>query len=124
MIFFSRALTRAIDIGMSIQKIEDDVIDELLVQGGAVSPIVTIEPRRRKFHKPITVTLPLPERAVHMTNNHGGIALGAGGRKRNLMEELSVSAGSATSIASSRKTSMESVNKIGSGTKTNGLITT
>jgi len=25
-----------------------------------VGPIVTIEPRRRKFHKPITVTLPLP----------------------------------------------------------------
>ena len=33
-----------------------------MVQGGAVSPIVTIEPRRRKFHKAITVTMPLPER--------------------------------------------------------------
>ena len=33
-----------------------------MVQGGAVSPIVTIEPRRRKFHKAITITMPLPER--------------------------------------------------------------
>ena len=30
--------------------------------GGSVSPIVTIEPRRRKFHKAITVSVPLPER--------------------------------------------------------------
>ena len=46
-----RALTKDIDIGLSIQRIEDDVIEEFLIQGGAVSPIVTIEPRRRKFHK-------------------------------------------------------------------------
>ncbi|CAB4060411.1 ANK [Lepeophtheirus salmonis] len=26
----------------------------------AVSPIVTVEPRRRKFHKPITLTMPVP----------------------------------------------------------------
>ena len=25
-----------------------------------VSPVVTVEPRRRKFHKPITITIPLP----------------------------------------------------------------
>jgi ankyrin len=25
-----------------------------------VSPVVTVEPRRRKFHKPITLTIPLP----------------------------------------------------------------
>ena len=29
----------------------------------AVSPIVTVEPRRRKFHKPITLTIPLPRPA-------------------------------------------------------------
>ena len=46
-----RALTKDIDIGLSIQRIEDDVVEEFLIQGGAVSPIVTIEPRRRKFHK-------------------------------------------------------------------------
>lgn len=28
----------------------------------AVSPIVTLEPRRRKFHKPISLTIPLPKK--------------------------------------------------------------
>ena len=50
-LYCCRALTKDIDIGLSIQRIEDDVIEEFLIQGGAVSPIVTIEPRRRKFHK-------------------------------------------------------------------------
>ena len=27
-----------------------------------VSPVVTVEPRRRKFHKPITLTIPLPHK--------------------------------------------------------------
>ena len=31
-----------------------------MAQGGSVSPIVTIEPRRRKFHKPVKVSIPLP----------------------------------------------------------------
>ena len=31
-----------------------------MVQGGSVGPIVTIEPRRRKFHKAVTLTVPLP----------------------------------------------------------------
>ena len=31
-----------------------------MAQGGSVSPIVTIEPRRRKFHKPVIVSVPLP----------------------------------------------------------------
>ena len=33
---------------------------KILGAGVYVGPIVTIEPRRRKFHKPVTVTLPLP----------------------------------------------------------------
>ena len=34
---------------------------DLSTQAGAASPVVTVEPRRRKFHKPITVTMPLPQ---------------------------------------------------------------
>ena len=37
--------------------------EEILEQGGSVSPILTIEPRRRKFHRAITLTIPLPVRA-------------------------------------------------------------
>lgn len=90
LIFFFRALTKDTEIGISAQHIEDDAVEELLVQGGAVSPIVTIEPRRRKFHKAITITIPLPER---MPQSYGG------GR------------GAAGSVGSSRKTSMESLNR-------------
>ena len=108
--FFSRALTKAIDIALSVQRIEDEVIEEILVQGGAVSPIVTIEPRRRKFHKAITVTMPLPERTAPLYNG--------GTTKRNLLtgdDTTTTASGGTTSLGSSAKTSMESVNKIGQG---------
>lgn len=43
----------------------------------AVSPIVTIEPRRRKFHRPITLTMPLPRAAQKgMLNQYGGATAG------------------------------------------------
>ena len=39
----------------------------------AVSPIVTVEPRRRKFHKPITLTIPVPKASQKgMINQYGG----------------------------------------------------
>ncbi|XP_059087243.1 ankyrin-3-like [Tigriopus californicus] len=87
-----KALTKETDIGISAQRIEDDIVEEILVQGGAVSPIVTLEPRRRKFHKAITVNMPLPERSLRTL--------------RNGLEDTSTSAGS------SRKTSSESLNKL------------
>ena len=41
----------------------------------AVSPIVTVEPRRRKFHKPITLTIPVPQAASKgMINQYNGDA--------------------------------------------------
>ncbi len=92
-----RALTKEVDIGISAQAIEDDVVEDILMQGGAVSPIVTIEPRRRKFHKAVTVTIPLPERLPHYNNGGGG------GTARTLA--------TATSAGSSKRTSMESLNR-------------
>ena len=53
---------KRVDVGLSVQPVEDETVEEIMVQGGAVSPIVTIEPRRRKFHKAITISMPLPER--------------------------------------------------------------
>lgn len=50
------------DVGLSVLPVEDEMVEEMMVQGGSVSPIVTIEPRRRKFHKAISVSMPLPER--------------------------------------------------------------
>jgi len=37
-----------------------ELVAKVLGPGVFVGPIVTIEPRRRRFHQPITVTLPLP----------------------------------------------------------------
>ena len=101
--FLFRALNRDVQIGLSAQHIEDDIVEEILVQGGAVSPIVTIEPRRRKFHKPITITIPLPERIPRRYNGHGGHH-GLGGWRGG-------EGGGQSSLGSSRKTSIESLNK-------------
>ena len=43
--------------------IQTELISKLLGNRVAASACVTIEPRRRKFHKPITLTLPLPKAA-------------------------------------------------------------
>ena len=59
--FPARSLTKPISVGMSVLRVADVYTGDLSQQGGAVSPVVTVEPRRRKFHKPITVTMPLPQ---------------------------------------------------------------
>lgn len=50
-------------------------MSKLLGNRVAVSPIVTVEPRRRKFHKPITLTIPVPTAANKgMINQYSGDA--------------------------------------------------
>ena len=56
--FPARALTKEICVGLSVFPVP---ASELGTQAGAASPVVTVEPRRRKFHRPITVTMPLPQ---------------------------------------------------------------
>lgn len=52
-----------------------DLVAKLLGNRVAVSPIVTVEPRRRKFHKPITLTIPVPQAANKgMINQYSGDA--------------------------------------------------
>lgn len=43
------------------QPVGVDVVRKILGNKATFSPIVTLEPRRRKFHKPITMTLPVPK---------------------------------------------------------------
>ena len=59
--FPARSLTKQITVGLSVFNIEQVYSQDLVQQGGAMSAVVTVEPRRRKFHKPITVTMPLPQ---------------------------------------------------------------
>ena len=64
--FPGRALTKEISVGLSVVAVcGAGAGAELARQGGALSPVVTLEPRRRKFHRPVTVTMPLPGPATN-----------------------------------------------------------
>ncbi|KAK5618835.1 hypothetical protein CRENBAI_010585 [Crenichthys baileyi] len=54
------ALTKKIKVGLQAQPIPEDTVKKILGNRATFSPIVTVEPRRRKFHKPITMTIPVP----------------------------------------------------------------
>ncbi|XP_025112023.1 ankyrin-2-like isoform X44 [Pomacea canaliculata] len=65
-------LTKPIRVGLQAQPIAPELVAKLLGNRVAVSPIVTVEPRRRKFHKPITLTIPVPKAAQKgMINQYG-----------------------------------------------------
>ncbi|KER26822.1 hypothetical protein T265_06030 [Opisthorchis viverrini] len=72
-VFPEGALQKRIRVGLQAHPIPADMVSRLLGNRVAVSPIVTLEPRRRKFHKPITLTIPLPKTALRgMINPSGG----------------------------------------------------
>jgi hypothetical protein len=74
-VFPQGALTKRIKVGLQAQPIPSELTAKLLGNRVAVSPIVTVEPRRRKFHKPITLTLPLPQASSKgMINHYSGDA--------------------------------------------------
>ncbi|XP_069000589.1 ankyrin-3 isoform X3 [Embiotoca jacksoni] len=58
------ALTKRIRVGLQAQPVPDDMARAILGNRATFSPIVTVEPRRRKFHKPITMTIPVPPRSA------------------------------------------------------------
>ncbi|XP_055875838.1 uncharacterized protein LOC106059375 isoform X48 [Biomphalaria glabrata] len=72
-VFPEGTLRRPIPVGLQAQPIAPELVAKLLGNRVAVSPIVTIEPRRRQFHKPITLTIPVPKAAQKgMINQYGG----------------------------------------------------
>ncbi|KAG8328494.1 hypothetical protein J6590_001167 [Homalodisca vitripennis] len=74
-LFPPNALTKKIRVGLQAQPIAPEVVSKLLGNRVAISPIVTVEPRRRKFHKPITLTIPVPTAANKgMINQYSGDA--------------------------------------------------
>uniref|UniRef100_A0A0R3QBZ0 UPA_2 domain-containing protein n=1 Tax=Brugia timori TaxID=42155 RepID=A0A0R3QBZ0_9BILA len=54
-------LTKTIKVSVQAQPVPQEIVARLHGNRVAVSPIVTVEPRRRKFHKPITLCIPLPQ---------------------------------------------------------------
>ncbi|XP_062415866.1 ankyrin-3-like isoform X5 [Pungitius pungitius] len=67
------ALTKKIKVGLQAQPVPDDSVKKILGNRATFSPIVTVEPRRRKFHKPITMTIPIPPLSGEgLTNGYKG----------------------------------------------------
>ncbi|KAL1282621.1 hypothetical protein QQF64_001424, partial [Cirrhinus molitorella] len=60
-VFPEGALTKRIRVGLQAQPIGENLVRKILGNKATFSPIVTLEPRRRKFHKPITMTIPVPK---------------------------------------------------------------
>ena len=52
------------------KSVSPDLISKMFGNRVACSPIVTIEPRRRKFHKYVTLTIPAPKSAKKGMKNH------------------------------------------------------
>ncbi|XP_039485755.1 ankyrin-2 isoform X12 [Drosophila santomea] len=72
-VFPQGALTKKIKVGLQAQPVDPDLTAKLLGRGVAVSPIVTVEPRRRKFHKAITLSMPAPKaHSQGMINQYSG----------------------------------------------------
>ncbi|XP_039702828.1 ankyrin-2 isoform X7 [Pteropus medius] len=74
-VFPEGALTKRIRVGLQAQPTHSELVRKVLGSKATFSPIVTLEPRRRKFHKPITMTIPVPKAASDVTlNGFGGDA--------------------------------------------------
>nr|XP_043069255.1 ankyrin-3 isoform X2 [Drosophila bipectinata]XP_043069256.1 ankyrin-3 isoform X2 [Drosophila bipectinata] len=72
-LFPPHALTKKIRVGLQAQSVDLVGCSKLLGQGVAVSPVVTVEPRRRKFHKAITLSIPAPKASMKgMVNEYYG----------------------------------------------------
>ncbi|KAK5876259.1 hypothetical protein CesoFtcFv8_027247 [Champsocephalus esox] len=72
-VFPEGALTKRIRVGLQAQPVNVEVVKKILGNKATFSPIVTLEPRRRKFHKPITMTIPVPKNNSDMVlNGFGG----------------------------------------------------
>ncbi|XP_071190125.1 ankyrin-2-like isoform X25 [Salvelinus alpinus] len=72
-VFPEGALTKKIRVGLQAQPMNVDMVRKLLGNKATFSPIVTLEPRRRKFHKPITMTIPIPKSNTDpVVNGFGG----------------------------------------------------
>uniref|UniRef100_A0A8B9HYL3 Ankyrin 1, erythrocytic a n=1 Tax=Astyanax mexicanus TaxID=7994 RepID=A0A8B9HYL3_ASTMX len=58
--FPETAVTKRVRLGLQAQPVPDELVAKLLGNQATFSPVVTVEPRRRKFHRPIGLRIPLP----------------------------------------------------------------
>ncbi|XP_037067527.1 ankyrin-1 isoform X3 [Peromyscus leucopus] len=58
--FPENAVTKKVKLALQAQPVPDELVTKLLGNQATFSPIVTVEPRRRKFHRPIGLRILLP----------------------------------------------------------------
>ncbi|KAF1611952.1 UNVERIFIED_CONTAM: Ankyrin-1, partial [Eudyptes robustus] len=58
--FPDTAVTKRVRLALQAQPVPDELVTKLLGNQATFSPIITVEPRRRKFHRPIGLRIPLP----------------------------------------------------------------
>ncbi|XP_070768375.1 ankyrin-2 [Enoplosus armatus] len=87
-VFPEGALTKKIRVGLQAQPIDVEVVRKILGNKATFSSIVTLEPRRRKFHKPITMTIPIPK-----SSNSDGPSADFGGETPTLRLLCSITGG-------------------------------
>uniref|UniRef100_A0A671R2J1 Ankyrin-1-like n=1 Tax=Sinocyclocheilus anshuiensis TaxID=1608454 RepID=A0A671R2J1_9TELE len=58
--FPETAVTKRVRLGLQAQPVPDELVAKLLGNQATFSPVVTVEPRRRKFHRPIGLRMSLP----------------------------------------------------------------
>ncbi|XP_075882083.1 ankyrin-1-like [Nelusetta ayraudi] len=58
--FPETAVTKRVRLGLQAQPVPDELVAKLLGNQANFGPVVTVEPRRRKFHRPIGLRIPLP----------------------------------------------------------------
>lgn len=70
-LFPPAALTKRIRVGLQAQAPAEAPLRRLLGRASSASPVLTVEPRRRKFHRGITLTMPLPPTAQQTQGGAG-----------------------------------------------------
>ncbi|XP_061724534.1 uncharacterized protein LOC133530585 [Cydia pomonella] len=71
-LFPPQALTKRIRVGVQAHGAPAALCRRALPRHVAVAPVITVEPRRRKFHRSITLTSPLPKTEVHTISTYIG----------------------------------------------------
>ena len=67
--FPKNALYKKIKVGLQVQSLRPEIVQAAFGRSVEVSKMIAVEPRKRKFHQPIFVSIPLPCSPSKVTDN-------------------------------------------------------
>jgi len=73
--FPKNAVYKKIKVGLQVQSVRHEIVQAAFGRSVEVSRLVAVEPRRRKFHQPIFVSIPLPCSAAKLSKPSQDIRL-------------------------------------------------